>query len=222
VTLVWLAAAFIVGIFTGAVVDAPSAPLFGVGAVVTVAVIVVWRRPRLRMPLLLAAVFLLGAGRAETARIHIGPGDVAYYNGRTVTLTGYVNTEPDARDTGINYVLTIDHMIQGTHQQVLHGQLELHTAPGQVLSEGDEVQLTGLLATPTNSPQIPYRSILANRGIYSEMSFPKLFVTGQVNLGLIGVAAQIRQWIENSIAASLPEPEATFLIAILIALRPAR
>ncbi|HEV3311950.1 MAG TPA: ComEC/Rec2 family competence protein [Chloroflexota bacterium] len=221
-TLVWLAAAFILGIFAGWSVVVAGAPLLVGVAVLFIVGLVVWRRPKVRLPVLMAMFLLLGAGRSEMARVHIGPHDVGFFNGQAVTLTGYVNTEPDVRDTGNNYVIAVDDLLVGTRKDVLGGQVELHTAPGQVLDEGDEIQFTGILTVPVNSSALPYRSILANRGIYSQMSFPKLFVTGHVSLGLVGLAAEARQWIENSISGALPEPEATMLIAILVGARSAQ
>lgn len=119
--------------------------------------------------------FLLGVGLSESAHPTIGRADLAYYNGQTATLTGVVQAEPDVRDTGINYVVAIDHMVEGSHKLSVHGLLELHTAPSQILNEGDQIQLTGPLVKPTNSAAIPYRDILAHRGIFSQMSFPRLF-----------------------------------------------
>ena len=222
VTLVWLALAFIVGIVVGWMVGIAGTTLLLVAAPLAMVALACWRWRRIRLTLLLSILVLLGMLRAEMARVNIGPGDVAYFNGQTVTLTGYVQSEPDIRVTGNNYVIAIDHQIRGSRKAALQGLVELHTAPSQLLDQGDEVQLTGILATPTNSVQVPYRAILANRGIYSEMSFPKLFVTGRVSLGIVGVAADIRVWIENRISSALPEPEATLLIAILIGARSAQ
>ncbi|HZT95524.1 MAG TPA: ComEC/Rec2 family competence protein, partial [Chloroflexota bacterium] len=182
----------------------------------------VWRRPTLRLGLLMACALALGTGRAESARLHIGPHHVSYYNGRAVTLTGYVNAEPDVRDRGNNYVLQAQRIQVGGRVLLVAGQVEVHTAPGQLFDTGDVLQLTGLLAIPTSSPSIPYRQILANRGIYSEMSFPRGYATGHVSLGLVGLAVTIRQHIETTLGNALPEPEGTFLIAILIGARSAQ
>lgn len=221
-TLVWVAAAFILGVFIGFATLVPAWVLLTGLSSACLLLLLLRGHVYLRLTFLLLIPLLLGIGRSESARLHIGPGDLAYYNGRLVTLVGVVNAEPDVRDKGINYVIAVSGMQAGRGTARVTGQLELHTAPGQVLNEGDQIQLTGSLQTPVNSPQIPYKSILANRGIYSQMAFPRLFVTGHVSLGLVGLAGEIRQWIENSISQALPEPEASLLIAILIGSRSAQ
>ena len=220
--LVWLAAAFIGGIFLGFGAAVPPAILLAGAIGASGVAIWRWQSHRLRLGALILCCFFLGAGRAQQSQVHIGRGDVAYYNGQTVTLIGYVNSEPDNRDTGNNYVITVQDRVLSDRNLPLRGQLELHTAASQLFDEGDDLEVTGILTTPANSPGIPYGSILANRGIYSEMAFPKGFVIGHVSLGLVGFADSIREEIENTITASLPEPEATFLIALLIGAKSAQ
>src|SRR5579872_7472576 len=220
--LAWLAAAFVLGIFAGFSFVPPAWLLLTASLLTVGAAAVLWRRPRTRVPLLMICLLCLGDLRSGAARLHIGPDDVAYYNGRTVTLIGYVNAEPDNRDTGNNYVITVQRRLVGSRTVPLSGQLELHTAASQLFDEGDQIEITGRLTAPVNSPSIPYRSILANRGIYSEMAFPRGFLVGHVSLGLVGAADALRTDIENALKSSLPEPEATFLIALLIGARSAQ
>lgn len=221
-TLVWLALAFILGIFSGTRVELAPGPVLLLAGMCGLISALVWAKPRLRLSTLLLIALLLGVARSEVSRLHVGPSDLAFYNGSTITLVGFVNAEPDVRDRGINYVVAVTELERGTRLVPVHGQVEVHTTASQILDQGDQIQVTGSLKTPVNSARIPYRDILARRGIYSEMSFPRLFVTGHVSLGLVGFALQIRQWIENSISGAIPEPEATLLIAILIGARSAQ
>ncbi len=220
--LAWLAGAFIFGIFAGSKVVLSSSALFVATGSCAVPLVLIWRRRRIRIPILMVVFLLLGMGRAETSRFQLDPDQAAFYNGSYVTMTGFVNTEPDVRDRGNNYVVQVQSLTLGSRTLKVQGQVEVHTSPGQLFDAGDQLQLSGLLKTPIDSPQIPYREILANRGIYSEMSFPRGFVTGHVSLGLLGLAMNIRSYIETTIGGSLPEPDATFLIAILIGARSAQ
>ncbi|GEM_PF-4582149 len=221
-TLAWLGAAFILGLLAGAQVVVDPLPLLVAAACVSLLLLLRGRHPHARLAILLVAVFLLGAGRFESTRHRIGPGDVSFYNGQTVTFTGVVDAEPDVRDTGNNYVVAVQTIMRSGKAYPAAGQVEVHTAPGQLFDQGDDVQLTGPLQTPSNSAAVPYRDILAHRGIYSLMSFPKGFVTGHESLGLIGIAEAIRHWIQSTLSRSMPEPEATLLIAILIGARTAQ
>ena len=220
--LFWLAAAFVLGIWLGFVTAMPVWLALVATALSIAMAILLRRKPRATFAGILVAVFLLGFIRSIEWQSPIGPNDVGYYNGQTVTLTGYVNSEPDDRDTGNNYVVTIQSAIINGRTKILSGQVEVHTASSQLFDAGDQLRLMGLLTQPSNSASVPYRSILANRGIYSELDYPSAFVVGHVNLGIIGVADEMRSGIESIIGGALPAPESTFLIALLIGAKSAQ
>jgi competence protein ComEC len=214
--LAWLAAAFLAGVVVGAGIDVPAADALASGAASALLSGVLWKHRNWRVALLLAACGLVGIGRFELTRAPFGPHDLAYYNGSYVTLIGTVTAEPDVRDHGINYVVSTDHLLLNSRSVPVHGQVEVHTPSSQAFEEGDQLALTGRVVTPSNSTSVPYRDILAHRGIYSELRFPRVRLIGRSRGGLISLIAQLRQAIVHAISSSLPEPEATLLIAILI------
>jgi competence protein ComEC len=220
--LAWLAAAFIAGVGLGGEIVGAVTTLWVMLLLPAMALPFAWRRWRLRLVLLLLLAFSAGAARFEMTRTVLGPHSLGYYNGRSLVMTGVVTSEPDVRDRVSYYVISVDQVAGKSVAPNVSGELELRTASTQIFNSGDRVQLSGLLKSPTNMPTAPIKSILARRGIYSEMSFPRAFVTGRASLGVLGVAMQIRAEIERSVNGALPDPEATLLIAILIGVKTAQ
>src|SRR5205807_8816368 len=118
------------------------------------------RRTPLGRYCLVAAALLLGCSRAPHAPGPSTPGQLSYYNGRHAKVVGQIWAEPDIRDSGANYVVAIRTVTLHGRTVPVSGRLELHTSRGQKLEYGDDVQLTGLLLAPTNSPDLNYRAIL--------------------------------------------------------------
>ncbi len=220
--LAWLAAAFIVGVLTGSEILSPGLPWLVSLAPGTALLLLLWRRRRMRTLILIGLALALGAGRFEATRTVVGPDTLSFYNGRSLELTGVITSEPDIRDRVSYFVVLVDHVAGRGVAPKVSGQLELCVASSQILNAGDRLNLSGFLRTPLDTPTAPIKSILAHRGIFSEMSFPRTMVVGHTSLGASGVALGIRQTIERSINTALPDPEAALLIAILIGAKTAQ
>lgn len=216
--LFWLSGTFVLGVVVGGAIDSRLA--LALCCAMWIAAIV-GRRTRLGPCWLVAAALLLGCSRAPHDPGPPSPGALSYYNGRHVTVLGQVVAEPDIRDTGANYVISVHSVTLTTRAVPVTGRLELHTARGQRLEYGDAVQLTGNLQTPGNSPALPYRDILRSKGIETQMQFPKAVDLGPASSGLLGWIIPWRQYLERGIDQSLPEPEAALLIAITLGARSA-
>ncbi|HEY8685058.1 MAG TPA: ComEC/Rec2 family competence protein [Chloroflexota bacterium] len=212
--LFWLSGVFILGVVLGGAADPRVAfALSGVALLSALAT----RRTRFGWYLLLVSVLFVGCARAPHGGGAGSTGDLNYYNGRYLTVLGQVAAEPDVRDTGANYVVSARTVTLTNRAPVsVSGRLELHTSLGQRFEYGDDVQLTGLLQTPLNTPALPYRDILLGKGIASLMSFPRAIDTGPASSGFLGWIVPFRQQLEAGINRSLPEPEAALLIAITL------
>lgn len=218
--LAWLSAAFVLGVALGTVMQLPAAVVVPLAAVLTG---VAWtkRDARWRTALLLLGALWLGAARAPHAATQVSPHDLAYYNGSRVQVHGTVDAEPDVRDRGINYVVHVDRVLVGARSIPVAGRVEVHTPRAQQLEYADAVMLTGRLIEPLDSRSVPYRQILAQRGIRSQMRFPRIVDLGPTQPRGLGWLVPIRQRLESGIDRWLPEPEAALLIAITLGARSA-
>lgn len=216
--LAWLAALFVAGIVLG-----PAGPtwLTVLGACLALAAFPWLRGGRLGPVSLAVAAICLGCARSGTNLAASGPNDISFYNGRSVTVLGRVSAEPDIRDTGANYLIQADEVSVGSRNHPVGGKIQLHLPLSQPLGYGDMVELTGHLRAPSNRTSFDYRGFLARRGIRSSMAFVRVRDQGPGNTGRLGWIVQVRAAIEGAIDRSLPEPEASLLIAITLGARSA-
>jgi competence protein ComEC len=218
--LAWLASAFVAGVVLGSWIAMPVLPV-AILAVLCAGAAYLRRRRAGWVPAAVLAALLLGTARASGGDSPAGPGDLSYYNGRTVQVTGVVSEEPDVRDTGANYVIDARQATVARRVRPVAGRLELHLPLSQPLAYGDAVILTGTLRTPSNHGGTAFRDILARRGIRSTMSFVRVRNQGSSDTGIAGWLVSLRQAIERNIDSWLPEPEASLLIAITVGARSA-
>ncbi len=217
--LFWLSGGFILGILLGGWWGAAGVLyLLPAGALFLGAWII--RLGRWWSALLFLAILLLGVARAPHAGTPV-PGDLNYYNGRHLQVQGIVSAEPDIRDTGANYVVSVDHVLIGSRLLAVSGQVQVHTPAAIQLDFGDRVTLIGNLLTPVNTSTLPWKNILAQRGIGSEMQFPRVTDLGYSASGPAAWIQSLRQTLENGINRWLPEPEAALLIAITLGAKSA-
>lgn len=211
--LFWLSGAFVLGVVAGGTFDSRLAIIFCAGALCAA---VAGRRSRFLPLCLVAAALFVGCARSPHSAGRPSEGSLSFYNGRYATVVGQVVEEPDIRDTGANYVVAAQTVAVGNQTAPITGKLELHTSLGQRFEYGDIVQLTGQLQMPVNAPTLPYRDILAGRGINTQMAFPRAADLGPGSMGWLGWIVPFRQYLERGINRALPEPEAALLIAITL------
>src|SRR5947209_254355 len=94
------------------------------------------RRRRYAVLALVLSAALLGLARAP--RTHASTAtDLAYYTGRVAQIQGVIGAEPDIRDTGANYEVSVDVVtVQGKAIGV-GGRLWVHTTRAVELEYGD-------------------------------------------------------------------------------------
>ncbi len=216
--LVWVALPFVIGVVLGAGAGVPGAVSLTLAA--GLALFGFTRGKRQRTLFLAAAALCLGVWRAPPSANGSVDTSLSRYHG-AVVLQGVVSAEPDIRDTGANYDVSV-------HQVTVHGRtfatggtVRVHTPSSQQLDYGDAVSLSGRLTTPTNRGAIPWRAILQRQGIAQEMRFPRVVNLGPTSTGWLGWIVPLRTHLEANIDSWLPEPEAALLIAILLGARSA-
>lgn len=218
-TLLWLSLAFVAGVVCGDAANLPVVPLEVASA--GLALGAVRAPPRLRLGLLLFTATLLGVARGAPVVTPSSPGVIQYYAGRDVQIDGVVDAEPDIRDTGILYVIRIRTVTLYARTHAVTGLIEVRTPRSEEFDYGDELLLTGRLLRPVNTAALPWRDILARRGIRAEMRYPGALDNGPVATGILSWIVPLRLQLEQGIDAWLPEPEAALLIAITLGAKSA-
>jgi competence protein ComEC len=218
ITLAWL-----VGIWLASSVAVPTVAL-GCAAGVALLGLILWQRERgLRWIFALALVAILGALRYNLAQPHFDSTALATYNDqqKSVTVTGIVVGEPDARDAYTNLHVEADHLlIADQPTRTVKGLVLVQAPPFTDFRYGDRVRAEGKLETPTNKSEFDYREYLARQGVYSLMSRPSVQVLardqGFAPLGWL-YAFKARATLTRVIAQTLrvPEPQASLLTGIL-------
>lgn len=215
--LVWVAIAWVVGIWLAKQADVPPV-VWLAGFAGTLVVAILTRRTRAGLPLLAVAFLLLGAWRYAASLPQLDETHVAWYNGRgEVTLVGVVRAEPEPRGTRWRARVAAREITHAYGYAPVRG-LVLATLPAYpVAHQGDVVRLRGTLAKPPVWEDFSYRDYLAREGIFSLMSMPSVEVLERpARRELWQLLGALRARGEAVIAALIPNPEAALLTGILL------
>lgn len=218
--LFWLALAFAAGVALG-IWGIVGLPLALAVAAVTLGGAGLAHRPSLMRLAPVVGLALLGWWRGTVPPFVAGPGDLSYYNGRTIEVQGTIVAEPDVRDTGINYVVAVRQITLGTRARPVAGLLQLHLPLSQGFPYGESIDALGYMRAPGDRLLPEYRALLARRGIRSSMSFVRVRDIGPTGGGMAGFIVNLRQAIERGIDRWVPEPDASLLVAIALGSRTA-
>ncbi len=220
-TLIYLSVAFLLGIVSAGLLGV-TWPLEGLllAALVPVAALILWRYERRgRLLFICGVLFLLGIVRYQVAQSALGDALSRHHDVTPVTLRGIVSAPPDVRDRSTDLRIEVS---------AVKNQNEWTAANGTVLARlprftdfqyGDEVELSGVLHAPPVFGDFSYRDYLARQGIYSIMDRPRVtrLASGRGS-PIYGALFALRDRAQAVIAQSLPEPQASLLMGILLGL----
>src|SRR5579871_1232468 len=190
----------------------------------------------LALGFLLLLCVALGAARLALASPVGDVSAVSAFIGRgPVVVRGEISAEPDLRNRST--LLEVDassvSLDNGDTWQDVHGTIAvimLNTNSLYAPDYGDSVELTGLLGPVVGGP-IPAISpspraskalqpVDAPAGTFAAMSFPRLSILERGGGNpLLAWLFDLRQGLAQAISRSLPEPEASLLIGILLGLK---
>ncbi len=221
--LVYVAVAWTVGIALasalGSIVAIPWQALLLLGLAAALVHVLWHHEPRLRAGTLCAFIFVLGVGRFLLAVPRFDERSVATYNDTgAVTLEGLVIGEPDQRDAQVNLRVRARRLTlpDGTERDV-DGLVLVTTGRYPQRHYGDYVRVEGLLETPQDFDDFSYRDYLARRNIHSVIHYAQVGrLAGNQANPLMYYLLMFKQRVQGSIAAVLPEPQASLLTAVLL------
>ncbi len=220
-TLIYISAAWIAGIYLGSRIALPWA-LICIGLI---PFCIIPFLPQQRKHLLVAGFCLLslfgGCLRLQSSLPTANEQHLQFYNDKgTARIVGSVQTEPETGNTtSILQLSAREIQMQGTEEQI-SGKALIRVPRYSEYHYGDILRITGRLETPTQFADFDYKNYLAGQGIYSVINYPKIEVldTGKGFRPLAWIYS-LRNYLGRSLSRSLPEPQASLAQGILLGLR---
>lgn len=221
-TIIYLTAAWFLGIWLSRALAFEPATWWSATAVALLATLLLHRQPQARLVLACVVALGLGAARYQAALPPIDEHHLASYNERDgVRVTAVVVEEPDVRDQATNLRLRAETIVLDDGRVLTVQGLLLANVPRYpAIAYGTRLQLDGRLETPPENPAFSYRDYLARQGVYSTMSRPRLTVLeeGQGHPFYHTLLA-FKERAQATVNRSLPDPHGGVLSAVLLGAR---
>ena len=223
-TLVYLGGAWLLGLVAASLAADEPWPLALIGPGLGLAAALSTRRwAPLVLGLAGGLLILGGVWRYEQARPPTEPGGVAAFNdGPAVRFRALVSDEPDERGRSARIRLSVREVRRGDAWEKTSGGVLMRRSPLPRYRYGDLLEVEGKLKTPPVLEDFDYRDYLARQGVRSLISYPRvrLLESGRGN-PVLEVVNGVRRRLSDSLAVSLPEPEASLAQGILLGRRSA-
>ncbi len=227
-TLVYLAAAFVAGVWLGSVMAVPGEFLLLALSVPAVVAALWWQERRVRLGAACALFVLLGWGRFQLVQPVVDERALAAYNDQgRLTVQGVVTGEPDSRDTYTNLRISVSRLklADDADWREVHGDLLVRAPRYPAYAYGDALEITGHIQTPPELEDFSYKEYLARQGIGSIIYRPRIAFLSGGHGGLLyylyAPLYALKSQAQATIEAILPEPQASLLAGILLGVRAA-
>jgi len=221
VTLIYLSAAWVAGIYLGSKIALP----IGIICLGLLPLCLIPFLRRYKKHLLLAGFCLLvlfgGCLRFQSSLPVVNEQHLQFYNDKgTVEIKGKVCNEPEARNTASILQLSASEIQIDGAKRGISGKALIRVPRYQEYHYGDILKVTGKLETPPQFDDFDYKGYLARQGIYSIINYPKIekldTAKGFKPLGWI---YSLRNRLSQSLSLALPEPQASLAQGIFLGLR---
>lgn len=215
--LIWFCIAFLLGIVGGDALQLPASPLASSAGLLIMLAITWWSRRDVRLPLLLAAAFLLGASRMAQAQPTTSAYSVWLYTGRSIAIRGVIVQQPDRREDKQTAVLLAEQLMLDGTSRAVEGQVLLRLPPNPELHYGQRVLVAGRLEQPKAGDDFDYRAYLARHNVYALMQKPKLtLLPGEGGVGWQRAMLAFNDAARRTGLKLIAEPYASLLVGILL------
>ena len=224
-----LSVAFAAGVLIGARWEAALAALalFALAGVLGTVLLASARRSML--PGLLALALVVGALRAEAAEPGGADPLTPYHDAGAVLVRGTVEGAPEPSGAHTRLRLRVDGVDDGGGWAAAEATalVTLRESPRMVelrdrpyFRYGDRLLLKGELEAPEPFGDFDYPAYLARQGIHTVMRFPSVELLGEGEGSSFYRALHAVRWrLARSLAASVPEPQASMGQALLLGMR---
>lgn len=219
-TLLLVAAACLTGMVVSSLLQiSPLSLLIGIVPAL-IGVPLLWNDTRGRIILLIVFSLLVGVWRYASVSPQNDPNSIYWFvNKGKVEIQGSISNEPTIQ--GKSRVLPVSasriSLDAGATWQNADGEVEVRTLDtGGTIEDpyganyGDAVEVQGKLQSPDQ---------YTPAGMVATMAFPRISVTSSGGIPILAALFHLRVLLATAITQSLPQPEASVLIAILLSLR---
>jgi competence protein ComEC len=221
VTLIYLSAAWVAGIYLGSKISLPWDIIFiGLIPLCLIPLLSRYKKYLLTAGLCLFAL-LGGCIRLQSSLPVVNEQHLQFYNDKgTAKIEGIVCTEPETRNTtSILQLSTSEIQIEDVKREI-SGKALIRVPRYQEYHYGDILKVTGKPETPPQLDDFDYRGYLARQGICSVINYPAIEIldTGKGSKPLTWIYS-LRNRLSQSLSLALPEPQASLAQGILLGLR---
>ena len=220
-TLIYLSAAWVIGIYLGSKIALPWGIIFiGFLPLCLIPFLSQYKKPLILVGFCLFTL-LGGCIRFQSSLPIINEQHIQFYNDKgTAAIEGMICTEPELRNTTSILQLSASAIqIDGAKREI-SGKALIRVSRYQEYHYGDILKVTGELETPPQFDDFDYKGYLARQGIYSVINYPKIEIldTGK-GFKPLGWIYSLRNRLSQSLSLALTEPQASLAQGILLGLR---
>ena len=211
-------AGWLVGIGVASAVDAGPGFWLLMAAAALVGAATLWRVGRVGLLLAGVAALALGGARLAAAQPHFDAGALAFYNGHAgVEVRGEVIAEPERSDTSLRLRVAARELVLDGQTRPVAGIVYVQTHRYPAVDYGATVSLRGDLDSPDVLGSADFAAYLEQQGVYSVMEYQDVTVLAtDGGSPVIRALLAIRARGRATLAAILPEPQASLLTGILL------
>jgi competence protein ComEC len=220
-TLVFLCAFWLVGIYLGSLVHI-DAPVVVLSVLPALAVAILWRRNAgIRLVALCLIALIAGIVRYQIIPAASNYGSIAAYIGpRPVEVGAVVVAEPDIRDTDIRLVVDTYHVGNGQDSYSVSGAVQVLVPRYTSYRYGDDLLLKGTLEAAPVLDTFNYKEYLVRQGIFAVMYHPQIDIVARDQGNRVMaelLSAKLR--LQAALQQYLPEPQAGLAQGVLLGVR---
>lgn len=220
-TLIYLSAAWVTGIYLGSKIALPWGIIFiGLLPLCLIPFLLQYKKHLLILGFCLFAL-LGGCIRFQSSLPSVNELQLQFYNDKgTVEIEGMICTEPEIRNTTSVIQLSARELQTDDTKKEISGKALVRVSKYYEYHYGDILKVTGKLETPPQFDDFDYKGYLARQGIYSVINYPKIEMldTGKGFKPLAWIYS-LRNRLSQSLSLALPEPQASLAQGILLGLR---
>lgn len=192
---------------------------FGIALFFLIGTILFWRIKKIKIVFIVFFCFFLGIWRYNLSEVKIEENDIAFYNSRTIRISGLVSEMPENKNNQQRIKLDRIKLVgygKETISKPLNGRLLIFAKVYPAYQYGDILEINGRLDAPAKVGEFSYDRYLARYGIYSTCYSPQIRVISHQGNIFYEYIFLVREKIKQIFRKNLSFPESELALGILI------